>query len=199
MAGRPPGRQNNKTIARAAEVQKQLAAEINPSVTKQPKQASMVSPVKPPKPVKVDTPKTTAQQYLEEESDMLYVPPEIVPPGMRYNWKTFSVLGQPQARRYGRFQMTGWEPVPAERHPGMWTPKGYKGNIEMDGLVLMEKSEEACQAHEAREERKALAQVQAKEQQLRGGNLDGVTMDTQHRSVHNKVGKSYERLDVPKE
>src|SRR6266704_4791038 len=52
------------------------------------------------------------QAALEEESDMLHIPRELIPDGMRYNWKTLSVLGQQQSRRYGRYQATGWEPVP---------------------------------------------------------------------------------------
>lgn len=139
------------------------------------------------------------QAKLEDESDMLYIPPEIIPEGMRYNWKTYSVLGQPQNRRFGRFQTTGWEPVPASRHPGLFTPHGYEGMIEYDGLVLMEKPEEMCQATEAREQMKARDQVRAKEAQLRGGHLDGIGFDTRHPSAlrTNRVGKSYEKIDIP--
>lgn len=150
-------------------------------------------------PVRIDSEKTQIQQNVEDENDMLFIPPEIIPDGMRYNWKTLSVLGQPQSRRYGRFQMTGWAPVPAERHPGLFTPPGYKGEIEYDGLILMEKSEEACQAAEARELIKARSQVQAKEQQLRGGHIDGIGFDTQHQSARkaNRVTKTYEKFNVP--
>lgn len=139
------------------------------------------------------------QARLEDESDMLYIPPEIIPEGMRYNWKTYSVLGQPQNRRFGRFQTTGWEPVPASRHPGLFTPVGYEGMIEYDGLVLMEKPEEMCKATEARELMKARDQVRHKEAQLRGGHLDGVGFDTKHPTAlrANKVGKTYEKIDIP--
>jgi hypothetical protein len=139
------------------------------------------------------------QERLEEESDMLFIPPELVPEGMRYNWKTLSVFGQQQSRRFGRFQATGWEPVPASRHPGLFTPKDYDGFIEYDGLVLMEKPEELCLRSEARDFMKARDQVQTKEQQLRGGNLAGVSLDAQHKSAvrSNKINKSYERFEVP--
>jgi hypothetical protein len=152
------------------------------------------------KPSRVDEkPKTVIQQNLEDENDMLFIPPEIVPEGMRYNWKTLSVLGQPQSRRYGRFQMTGWTPVPASRHPGMFTPAGFEGEIEYDGLILMEKPEEACLETEAREFRKAREQVQGKEQQLRGGDVRGVGFDTKHKSAlrSNRVNKTYEKIEVP--
>jgi len=159
------------------------------------KAPNLVTPKKAP--VKVDYDRQAA---LEEESDMLHIPPEIIPDGMRYNWKTLSVLGQQQARRYGRYQATGWEPVPASRHPGLFTPKGYDGDIEYDGLVLMEKPEEMCRQTEAREFQKARAQVQAKEAQLRGGDI-GSKFDTQHQSARRatKISKAYERIDVPEE
>ncbi len=149
------------------------------------------------KPVRIDYDRQAA---LEEESDMLHIPPELVPDGMRYNWKTYSVYGQQQARRYGRYQATGWEPVPASRHPGLFTPKGYEGDIEYDGLILMEKPEELCRQTEAREFQKARQQVQAKEQQLRGGDI-GSKFDTQHQSARRatKISKAYERIDIPEE
>jgi len=149
------------------------------------------------RPVKIDYDRQAA---LEEESDMLHIPPELVPDGMRYNWKTASVFGQQQARRYGRYQATGWEPVPASRHPGLFTPKGYEGDIEYDGLILMEKPEELCRQTEAREFRKAREQVQAKEQQLRGGDI-GTTLDSRHKSAlrSNKISRQYERIEIPEE
>lgn len=153
------------------------------------------APKKAAKAVRIDYDRQAA---LEEESDMLHIPKEIIPDGMRYNWKTISVLGQQQSRRFGRYQATGWEPVPASRHPGLFTPKGYEGEIEYDGLVLMEKPEEMCRQTEAREFRKAREQVQAKETQLRGGDV-GTTLDSRHKSAlaSNKISRNYERIDIP--
>ncbi len=150
------------------------------------------------KPVRIDFDRQAA---LEEESDMLHIPPELVPDGMRYNWKTASVFGQAQARRYGRYQATGWEPVPASRHPGLFTPRGYEGDIEYDGLILMEKPEELCRQTEAREFQKARQQVQAKEQQLRGGEGIKTGFDSKHQSARRAsyVKKEYERIDIPEE
>src|SRR5258706_4236597 len=148
------------------------------------------------KPVRIDFDRQAA---LEEESDMLHIPPELVPDGMRYNWKTYSVFGQQQARRYGRYQATGWQPVPASRHPGLFTPKGYEGDIEYDGLILMEKPEELCRQTEAREFQKARQQVQAKEQQLRGGDAIKTGFDSKHQSARraNYVQKESDRKEIP--
>jgi hypothetical protein len=62
----------------------------------------------------------------------------------------------------------------------------------------MEKPEELCRLTEAREFQKARAQVSAKEQQLRGGDV-GTTLDSRHKSAlaSNKISKTYERIDVP--
>lgn len=172
--GRPPGVRNKPKIDESGET---------------------AAPAKKAKAVRVDYDRQAA---LEEENDMLHIPKELIPDGMRYNWKTLSVLGQQQARRFGRYQATGWEPVPASRHPGLFTPKGFEGEIEYDGLVLMEKPEEMCRQTEERERRKAREQVQAKEQQLRGGDV-GTTLDSRHRSAlqSNKINKSFERIDIP--
>jgi hypothetical protein len=175
MVGRPKGSKNKKTVEKEA-----------------------VSEPKKKQPVRLEEKiKAFADQQVED-TDMLHIPPEIIPEGMRYNWKTYSVFGQVQARRYGRFQMTGWEPVPASRHPGLFTPVGYEGNIEYDGLILMEKPEELCRQVEAREYIKAREQVQAKEQQLKGGDV-GTTLDSRHKSAlqSNKINRSYERFEVP--
>lgn len=168
-----------------------------PGVKNKPKAVTTDEAVAPKKAkaVRVDYDRQAA---LEEESDMLHIPKEIIPDGMRYNWKTISVLGQQQTRRFGRFQATGWEPVPASRHPGLFTPKGYEGEIEYDGLILMEKPEEMCRQTEAREYLKARQQVNAKEQQLRGGDV-GTTLDSRHKTAlqSNKINRTYEKIDIP--
>lgn len=168
-----------------------------PGVKNKPKAVSIDGATPAPKKaaVRVDYDRQAA---LEEESDMLHIPKELIPDGMRYNWKTWSVIGQEQHRRFGRFEATGWSPVPASRHPGLFTPKGYEGRIEYDGLILMEKPEEMCRATEAREFVKARQQVQGKEAQLRGGDV-GTTLDSRHKTAlqSNKVNRSYERIDVP--
>src|SRR6516164_1146601 len=170
-----------------------------------------------PKPVTVDNPfeasapkKSTnpvsVEEFVkilenEEEGGFLDVPRELWPDGVRYEWKTYSVLGQQQQRRFGRFQSRGWEPVPASRHPGLFHAVGYDGFIEYDGLVLCERPEQMCQMVEEREFQKATGQVRGKEAQIFGGDVDGIGFDTKHKSAlrSNKVGKSYEPFIVPKD
>lgn len=198
--GRTPGSKNKPKIAT-------MTMEDNPTMADPVQQEAAAPPPTKPNPKPKPKPKATVdydamdrQAIADEEGDMLRIPPEIIPDGMRYNWKTYSVFGQIQARRFGRYEATGWSPVPASRHPGLFTPKGYQGMIEYDGLVLCEKPEELCMRAEAREVLKAKGQVLGKEAQIRGGDIDGVRFDTKGRAARtNKVGKSYEPFSVPQE
>ena len=136
----------------------------------------------------------------DEDDDRLKVPKELIPQGMDYQWVTDSILGQPQPQRRARFERRAWTPVPAERHDGMFMPKGYKGEINVDGLVLMERPLEFSIRARQKEREKAREQVYVREQQLRGGDLGNkVAFDTQHKSVQNRINKSYERIVVPEE
>ena len=143
----------------------------------------------------------SAVDYMDEdENDRLKVPKELIPPGMDYQWVTASILGQPQPQRRSRFERRGWVPVPAERHPGLFMPKGHVGEIEVDGLVLYERPLEISIQARARDKSKAREQVYVKEHQLMGGDV-GASLDSRHRSAinSNKINKSYERMSIPEE
>jgi hypothetical protein len=77
-------------------------------------------------------------KYDMVEQEKFFIPPEIMPNGMTYEWKTKEVLGRPNVTGMSSYQRRGWEFVPAERHPGRWTPEGTQGPLELDGMVLME-------------------------------------------------------------
>ena len=123
-----------------------------------------------------------------------------IPDGMSYQWVTDSILGALQPQRRAQFERKGWMPVPSERHDGVWTPKGFCGEINVDGLVLMERPKEYTDMAIKNDKRKAREQVWIKEQQLRGGDVN-VTLDGKHRSAvnSNRINKSYEPLHVPDE
>lgn len=122
-------------------------------------------------------------------------------PGQDYLWVTASIYGQPQPQRLSRFQRQGWRPVMAAQFDGLFMPKGHKGYIEVDGLVLHERSKKISDLARAHEIKKARGQIRAKEAQLLGGQVDGVTLDTQHPSAlrSNRINKSYEKIDIPEE
>lgn len=132
-------------------------------------------------------------------ADRLHIPKDMIPDGIDYQWVTDSILGQPAPQRRAQFEKAGWLPVPASRHDGMFTPKGHQGEIMVDGLVLMERPLEFSLRAKQVDKRAAMMQVRSKEAQLTGGNIPGVTLDTQHQSAvrQNRINKSYEGFVPP--
>lgn len=64
--------------------------------------------------------------------DLFNVPQQIVPFGRSYQWWHLV---------HDRFHFSsGWAPVPASRHDGLFMPAGHVGDIEVNGLGLFEKS-----------------------------------------------------------
>src|SRR5215831_2960671 len=66
-------------------------------------------------------------------SDKFEVPDHLIPEGWRYQWNILDVMGQPQPNAQITMYRGGWRPVPAERHDGIWTQAGHKGDIVQDG------------------------------------------------------------------
>lgn len=137
----------------------------------------------------------------EDTNNRLHVPDEHIPDGMDYLWCTDSILGQPQPQWRANRERMGWRPVPAQRHDGMFMPKGYVGEINVDGTVLMERPLEYSIRHRQADIRRANDQVRNKELQIRGGQIDNVSLDTQHPTAlrTNKVRKDYDAIPVPKD
>jgi hypothetical protein len=75
---------------------------------------------------------------MDDGQDELSLDAITVPDGWSYEWKRQTVFGKSDPAYDTRLARTGWEPVPAQRHPHMM-PKGHRGQISRDGLVLMER------------------------------------------------------------
>lgn len=71
------------------------------------------------------------------------VPEHIIPHGMTYQWNEIR-KSEPKVK-----YPEGWTPVSAERHPGLFAPFGYVGNIEVGGMVLCEKPRTQVEAAHA--------------------------------------------------
>lgn len=63
----------------------------------------------------------------------------IIPEGWDYQWKTKTIKNWEWIDHQVELAQNGWEPVPAERHPGVFMPKDYRGPIERGGMILMER------------------------------------------------------------
>lgn len=82
--------------------------------------------------------------------DKLYFPPELIPDGVKYMWVRISTYGKPDSGNSIKMSKAGWRAVPADRHPE-YCVKDILGNsisnnnhIEIEGLVLCERSIEEC-------------------------------------------------------
>lgn len=124
------------------------------------------------------------------EADKFAIPPHIIPDGWTYEWKSKTILGQEQTDHITGLMENGWTPVPAERHAGQFMVRSGTGEIVRDGLVLMERPVELTE--EARQEDKALARLQVRQQieQYRAKMPSG--MDASHPDARERVRTSYE-------
>lgn len=70
----------------------------------------------------------------------------LAPPGMAYQW-------------CANQKPDGWSAVPASRHPGLFAPYGYAGDIEVNGCWLMERPQTEVDAFHATAHAKARQNV----------------------------------------
>jgi len=161
-------------------------------------------PAMRPEPAKSDDPRSRAAQRaaelrghlgnLDEGQDEFHFDPNMVPDGWSYEWKTQKVLGQENPAYTVALRRTGWEPVPASRHPEMMPP-GATGHIERKGMVLMERPKEITDEMRAIDYRNARNQVRTKESQLASAP-DG-QFGRDHASVRPKISHGYEPIPIP--
>ena len=102
---------------------------------------------------------------LEEGADELALDNVEVPDGWTYEWKRQTVYGKSDPAYDTKLARTGWEPVPSHRHPAMM-PKGHRGEITRDGLVLMERPKLITDRVKQLMYERARGAVRLKEQQL---------------------------------
>jgi hypothetical protein len=105
---------------------------------------------------------------LDEGEDELALTNIQVPDGWSYEWKRQTVFGKSDPAYDTRLAKTGWETVPADRHPAMM-PKGHRGSITRDGLVLMERPKVITDRVKQIMYERARGAVRLKEQQLKEG------------------------------
>jgi hypothetical protein len=143
----------------------------------------------------------------EVEGNRMFIHRSEYPDGFDLQFVTKSIYGQEQPSHLAGFYRRGWEPVHGDdfggKFSGRWTPVVHKGPIEIDGMILVARDARWSAKAKEDDRRKAQMALAVKEQQLRGGQIEGVSMDggSRHPSAlaSNKIRKSYERLDVPKD
>jgi hypothetical protein len=141
----------------------------------------------------------------EDGIDRLGIPKELRNnfPEYDFQWVTHKVYGQPMPQHRARFERNGWVSVLNEEFEGAFKgrfmPEDMNGEIEVDGLVLMARPMEFSRKARAIERKLAVNKVEIKERQIRGGDIPGVSFDTQHQSAlnFNHVKRHQETIAVP--
>lgn len=145
-----------------------------------------------------------ADPEIADENGALHIPRDMFPPDFDFQWVVDTVLGQADRGRVKQ-ERGLWTPVHQEDFDGifdgMFMAKGAPGEITVDGVVLMARPLKYSIAAKRREQQEARDRVARKEQELRGGDMPGVSMDTRHPSAlrSNVVNKTIERVDIPRD
>jgi hypothetical protein len=126
--------------------------------------------------------------------DKFAIPAHLIPDGSTYEWKRKAVYGANDPSYDVMVREQGWEPVDVSRHPE-FMPPGWKGAIEREGQVLMERPVELTEEARAEERQSAKLAVWTKEAQL-GQAPDGQFARTNKGAPMASIHKSYEPIAV---
>jgi hypothetical protein len=115
-----------------------------------------------------------SRKRKDDGGDPFHVPAEIIPPNWEYQWCPDSVNGNKEivSDQALVFWENGWRPVPADRHPGRYTPVGTKGDILRGGQILMERPKALCDEARAEMVSKARKQMSDRAESLMGGKAN---------------------------
>lgn len=130
-----------------------------------------------------------------EGQDDFYVPMDEIPDGWTYEWKRHTTYGQEDPAYQIQLARSGWEAVPASRHPWMMPHNTSSQTILRKGMILMQCPTEIVVERQQAGLRKARLQVRHKEAQI-AGTPDG-TMTRDDARVRPQIKKSYEAMPVP--
>ena len=103
---------------------------------------------------------------LPEGNDEFYLPLDIIPDGWSYEWKRYTVLNAQDPSYQVALAQTGWEAVPASRHPDLMPLNWDRSHIERKGMILMERPLEITQEMKRRDDKNARDAVRQKAEQL---------------------------------
>lgn len=139
----------------------------------------------------------------DDSVDRLKIAPEIIEAldrdGMSLQWVTRSVRGAEMPQETAKYLKGGWTPVHQSDFggmlDGMFMSKGVDDVICVEDCMLVARPKAIHERAKLKMERDALAPMRIKEQELGHGipNVAG----SNHRSVHNSIKKSIERVDIP--
>ena len=134
---------------------------------------------------------------MDDGTDEFYIPVAQVPDGWSYEWKRKLVYGAEDPAYQVALARTGWEAVPARRHPEMM-PANWKGEtIERKGMILMQRPREITDRVDQLNKQRARNQVRAKEQQLAAAPPGSMEREYSDPRTRPSIKKSFEAMPIP--
>lgn len=116
-----------------------------------------------------------------------------------YQWNSIAALGKEMDEMQLQMYANGWRPVPASRHPGIYTAPGYDGQIVVKGLRLEERpkrlNDEALYEDHMRAQKQTRDQTDAL--RLTQSKLPGAEVGARGNKVAIKVDRSF-TADIPR-
>lgn len=127
------------------------------------------------------------------------------PEGFDLQWVGVTIWGQHQPQIEAEFTRKGWEPVHNGdfdgRYDGRFLPRSHVGPLIVDGLMLVARPMAWSDKARGLASREAHNRVAIKVGQLRSGELEGVTLNPQHKHLGqtNYVNVDVETVSAPKD
>lgn len=126
------------------------------------------------------------------------------PEGFDLQWVGITIWGQHQPQIEAEFTRKGWEPVHHGdfdgRFDGRFLPRSHVGPIVAEGLMLVARPMSWSDKARGLATREANNRVAIKVGQLKAGELDGVTLNPQHKHLKdtNYINVDVETVSAPK-
>ena len=138
-----------------------------------------------------------------ESADRFGLRKEDWPPGFAIQFITYEVYGKAETRRLTGFHQSGWTPVHQDDFDGWAATVGFTGDdsgyIRLDGQEMVALPLPLYEKAKARDNARAKEQIQRKEQALTGGEMNATGADHPSAKGFNKIGRSVERIEIPKD
>lgn len=138
-----------------------------------------------------------------DNPDRFHIPKDRWPPGFAIQFLTYEVYGKSEMKRLTGFHQSGWTPVHKDDFNGWAATVGFAGDdsgyIRQDGMELVALPWALYLKAKKRDEAKAREQIRLKEQALTGGEMDATGADHPSAKGFNRIGRSVERIEVPKD
>ena len=157
---------------------------------------------KPPKSERHVLRAATEYPADEMQGGMHHIEKRDFPQGYDLQWLGVSVWGQPLNFVVADFTRKGWEPVYPEDFDGKFSymvPPKWEGPIVIQDLMLVARSMAWSKVARDRQRYEAESQVNVKVGQLRRGELEGVSLNPQHKHLEktNQINVSLDQVRRP--